>query len=263
MTYTPQPLKDLRTAFVGWTGCPRENFSIARSCQPGRGFRGYHLGKDQIFGSQGSCVGQRWDDYSVKTARDKAGLSDARAAIDIQFNRNTLDRGAAKLLREFSTWLVAQCQANAAGTADIREVIYSPDGTTVLRYDRERGIKSAPKPGEADKSHTWHTHVSFYRDSEARAKTPTFAGYFKTAPAPESPPSEPEVQPVTVDEIKQLQQLLNSLGATPALVVDGLFGPKTRAALVAALTTAPQVVLAAARQKTAIGEAINTLEAVR
>ncbi len=263
MTYTPQALRDLRTALIGWTGCPTENFSVARGCGSGRGFRGYHLGKDQIFGSQGSCTGQRWDDYSVKTARDKAGLSDARAAMDIQFGRNTLGRGAARLLREFSTWLVAQCQANAPGTADIREVIYSPDGTTVLRYDRERGVKSAPKPGEADKSHTWHTHVSFYRDSEARAKTSTFAGYFKPTPAPEPPPPEPEVQPMTIDKIKQLQQLLNSLGAAPALVVDGLFGPKTRAALVGALTTTPQLVVDLTRQKSAIGEAISALEAVR
>jgi hypothetical protein len=261
MAFTPQSLADLRAAFVSWTGCPTENFSVARSCQPGRGFRGYHLGKDQIFGSQGSCTGQRWDDYSVKTARDKGGLTDARAAMDIQFGHNTLGRGAAKVLREFSTWLVAQCQANARGTSDIREVIYSPDGTTVLRYDRERGVKSAPKPGEADKSHTWHTHVSFYRDSEARAKTPTFAGYFKAAPAPEPLPPEPELQPVTIDEVKQLQQLLNTLGTTPALVVDGLFGPKTRAALAAALTTAPRLVLDLSRQKSAIGEAIKTLEA--
>ncbi|CAN5749237.1 hypothetical protein BH23CHL7_BH23CHL7_17170 [soil metagenome] len=261
MTYTPQPLRDLRTAFVAWTGCPTENFSIARGCSPGRGFRGYHLGKDQIFGSQGTCTGERWNDYSVKTARDKVGLSDARAAMDIQFGRNTLGRGGARVLREFSTWLVAQCQANAPGTSDIREVIYSSDGEIVLRYDRERGVKSAPKPGEADQSHTWHTHVSFYRDSEARAKTPTFAGFFKTAPAPEPSPTEPEVLPVTVDEIKQLQQLLNSLGATPVLVVDGLFGPKTRAALAAALTTTPLLVLDLTRQKRAIGEAIKTLEA--
>jgi hypothetical protein len=259
MAFTPQTLRELRAALVAWTGCPTENFSIARGCSPSRGFRGYHLGKDQIFGSQGSCTGEKWNDYSVKTARDKAGLSDARNAIDIQFNRNTLDRGAAKLLREFSTWLVAQCQANAPGTADVREVIYSPDGTTVLRYDRERGVKSVPKAGEADKSHTWHTHVSFYRDSEARAKTPTFAGYFVTAPAPE--PLQPEVQPVTIDEVKQLQQVLNTLGTTPALVVDGLFGPKTRAILAAALTTAPRLVLDLSRQKSAIGEAIKTLEA--
>jgi hypothetical protein len=216
MAFTPQPIRDLRAALIAWTGCPTENFSVARGCDSGRGYRGYHLGKDQIFGSDGSCVGQRWNDYSVKTARDKAGLTDARSAIDIKFDGNTLGRGAAKVLREFSTWLVAQCQANAVGTADIREVIYSPDGTTVLRYDRERGVKSEPKPGEADQSHTWHTHVSFYRDSEARAKTPTFAGYFEPTPAPRVAPTEPEVQPVTVDEVKQLQQLLNRLGTAGA-----------------------------------------------
>ncbi|MDI3298277.1 MAG: DUF1906 domain-containing protein [Bacillota bacterium] len=39
---------------------------------------------------------------------------------------------------------------------------------------------------------------------------------------------------VDPDSVRKLQQLLNALGANPPLVVDGIFGPKTRAALMAA-----------------------------
>ena len=63
--------------------------------------------------------------------------------------------------------------------ADVREIIYSPDGQRVLRWDRERGASSMPRPGEADASHLTHTHVSFYRDSEHRDKVPLFAPYFE------------------------------------------------------------------------------------
>jgi hypothetical protein len=57
---------------------------------------GYHLGRDRIYtippGSSGA-------DYSIQTARDKAGLSDAAAAIDIKFESDYL------VLRRLSVWL--------------------------------------------------------------------------------------------------------------------------------------------------------------
>jgi hypothetical protein len=87
---------------------------------------GYHLGRDRIFGPDG----EREEDYSVKTDRDKEFVSDAASALDI---------GAFKRLREMSMFIVAQGQANAPDTHDIREVIFSPDGVTVLRWDRQRG----------------------------------------------------------------------------------------------------------------------------
>lgn len=49
---------------------------------------------------------------------------------------------------------------------------------------------------------------------------------------------------VTPDDVKTLQTLLNSLGANPALVVDGIFGPKTRAALQGAKVNATDAILA-------------------
>src|SRR4029453_10292886 len=50
---------------------------------------GYHLGKDRIFSDcackpDGTCEpGKRWNDYSVTRSRDKAGLTNAAAAIDL------------------------------------------------------------------------------------------------------------------------------------------------------------------------------------
>ncbi len=135
--------------------------------------RGYHLGKDRIY--DGSGPGQGGADYSVQTSRDKAGLSNAASALDL----GRLD-GSLANLREFNRWFVARCRVNAAGTRDVREVIYTADGRTVLRWDRQRGYNSAPRPGESDPSHLWHTHISFYRDSEERGKVDLFRPYFET-----------------------------------------------------------------------------------
>lgn len=132
--------------------------------------RGYHVGKDRIRSST---------DYSIQTARDKRGLTNAASALDL----GRLD-GSLHNLQEFSKWFVNdRCRKNAPGTSDVREVIYSPDGRTVLRWDRQRGYASAPRPGESDNSHTWHTHISFYRDSEHREKVSLFRPYFETEEA--------------------------------------------------------------------------------
>lgn len=127
----------------------------------------YHLGADQLTAGA----------YSTVTARDRAGLTNAASGIDL----GRLDRSLEDL-RTFSKWLVAEGQRNAAGTSDIREIIYSPDGKTVLRWDRERGYGSYPRTGEADLSHLTHTHVSYYRDSRTRDKIATWAGYFAPQP---------------------------------------------------------------------------------
>ncbi len=121
----------------------------------------YHLGKSQL----------RSDSYSiVESSRDRNGLTDAAAALDIgefSFTRN----GKTHNLRTFSAWLVAQCKAGTADTKDIREVIYSTDGTTVKRWDR-LGRRSI-----GDSSHRWHTHISYFRDSEKRDKAGLFRRY--------------------------------------------------------------------------------------
>lgn len=124
-----------------------------------QGGTSYHLGKDDLDLAA--------DPYSARTARDKAGLTDAASAMDIGEFRVTTPKGTFTQ-RDFAIWLVKECQANAPDTSDIREVIYSPDGKVVLRYDRERGYTSAPRTGEADSSHITHDHASLYRDAEKR-----------------------------------------------------------------------------------------------
>lgn len=148
----------------------------------------YHLGRDRLLSTA----------YSIKTVRDRNGLTDAASAIDIGRVAGSLGK-----LRSLSTWLVSQARWNAAGTSDIREIIYSADGRTVLRWDRERGYASAPRAGEADSSHLTHTHVSYYRDSQRRDKVALFKRYFATRPLPDTStePTEDDVVVVTIERL--------------------------------------------------------------
>jgi hypothetical protein len=133
--------------------------------------KGYHLGADRIFDGGGPGIG--WDDYSVKLARDKAGLTNAASAIDL----GKLD-GSLGELRRFSRWLVRRCQAKADGYRDVREVIYwNPDTAAVERWSGVDGLIHTG-PGQGDLSHRTHTHISYYRDSEGRDKRPLFAPFF-------------------------------------------------------------------------------------
>jgi len=167
MSYAPATLNDLRTYWQS------QNGTYLGIVGDTRHTKGYHLGRDRIYDGTGPGLGDA--DYSVKTARDKRGLTDGAAAFDF----GKLD-GSFTKLQAFSVWLVEErCRRNAPGTSDIREVIYSPDGDTVLRWDRQRGYASAPRPGEADNSHRWHTHISYYRDSEQRDKVSLIRGYFE------------------------------------------------------------------------------------
>lgn len=111
---------------------------------------GYHCGEDRLDPSR---------DYSVvESSRDRAGLDEWACALDVGEFRVTTPRGTFDL-RHYSRWLVAQCIAGTADTRDLREVIYSPDGETVRRWDR-LGRRSG-----GDSSHLWHTHKSYFRDA--------------------------------------------------------------------------------------------------
>lgn len=165
MTFAPETLKqaraylkaqdaDLSDAELGIVGGPSH---IAQGTS-------YHLGKDDLILSK--------NPYSVRTARDKAGLSNAASALDID---DDLDE-----LRQLSIWMVDQCRQGAPDTYDIREIIFSPDGVNVYRWDRERGQTSQPIPDD-DLSHRTHTHVSYYRDSEFRDKVSLFQRFYREA----------------------------------------------------------------------------------
>jgi len=160
MTFAPPTLLELAQF---WTDHGGVNLGIVGDADHAAKGYSYHLGKDQLVDGA----------YSAKTARDRAGLSNAASAIDLGRLGGTLAGLAA-----FSRWLVQQGRANAPGTSDIREVIYTPDGQVVLRWDRERGYASEPRAGEADDSHLTHTHVSFYRDAELRDHTTAIRRYF-------------------------------------------------------------------------------------
>lgn len=144
---------------------------------------GYHLGRDRIYDGSGPGLGD--GDYSVVLSRDKAGLTNAASALDIGKLNGSLTE-----LQAFSRWLVQRAIDGATGTKDIREIIYSPDGVYVKRWSgvdgkvytslrkNADGSISVITPGNGDASHLWHTHISFYRDSENRDKTGLFAPYF-------------------------------------------------------------------------------------
>ncbi|MEU6075269.1 hypothetical protein [Micromonospora sp. NPDC047074] len=142
--------QDLESAEVGIVGDPAH-----------RG--GYHCGSDRVLPR----------DYSVvESSRDSTGLTLDAAALDVgQFEVRS--GGRTHDLRSFSTWCVAQCVAGTSDSRDIREIIYSPDGKVVRRWDRLR------KRTSGDKSHLWHTHISFFRDSikAKRDQTPLFRRY--------------------------------------------------------------------------------------
>jgi hypothetical protein len=160
MTFAPPSLLDARAYLKSRTGLTSVELGITGDPDHAAKGTSYHLGKDQLTD----------DAYSRRTARDRAGLSNAASALDI---------GMFARLREMSVWLVGQCRANAPDTRDIREVIYSPDGKVVWRWDRERGVTSQPRTGEASNSHLTHTHVSWYRDSEFRDRTAVFRRFFE------------------------------------------------------------------------------------
>lgn len=162
MSTSPASLLTLRSYLADRTGLSAVSLGIVGDV---RHTRGYHLGRDRIY----SVAGVGDADYSIQTARDKKGLTNAASAIDI---------GMFPRLRDMSVWLVERCRSGAIDCRDIREIIYSPDGVTTLRWDRERGVTSGPRTGEA-RPHTDHSHFSWYRDSELRDKVGPFKAYFE------------------------------------------------------------------------------------
>lgn len=172
MTFAPPTLRTLGTY---WTAHGGVNLGVVGDVAHQAKGTSYHLGKSQLDAGA----------YSAVTRRDRAGLSDAASAIDLGRIDGSLGR-----LQSFSSWLVTQARANKPGTGDMREIIYSPDGRQVMRWDRERGYTSLPRSGEADDSHLTHTHISWYRDAEARDHTTAFRPYFVSITPPDTSTGE-------------------------------------------------------------------------
>ena len=160
MTRAPGALTKARAYLINSYGVAPEKVGIVGGPHHAGG---YHCGADRTVAN----------DYSVvESSRDRKGLTDAAAALDIgTFSKKVGSRTLN--LRSLSVWLVAQCKAGTADTRDIREVIYTDDGKTVKRWDR-LGIRTG-----GDDSHLWHTHISYFRDSESRDKTALFKQYLE------------------------------------------------------------------------------------
>lgn len=156
-TYAPQQLLALRQYMKGKTGLADNALGIVGDTSH---VGGYHHGWSMRRLSNGNTADYSWNE----SARDWGHTSDAASAFDI---------GMFPRLRELSLWLVRECEAGAPDTLDIREVIYSPDGIAVRRWDRLRRRSSG------DDSHLTHTHVSFFRDAEDRDKVGVFQRFFE------------------------------------------------------------------------------------
>lgn len=179
--------QDLEPAEVGIVGDPNHK-------------GGYHCGSDRVVPN----------DYSVvESTRDSSGLTLHASALDVGLF-SVSSGGATHNLRTFSTWCVSQCAAGAGDARDIREIIYSPDGTTVRRWDR------LGKRTSGDSSHLFHTHFSFFRDSTkaGRDQTPLFRRYL-TAIGLIAPP-KPET------DMEQTDKLIKNTGSPTRTVGDVL-----------------------------------------
>jgi hypothetical protein len=169
MTFAPPTI--VQAAKV-WTSNGGKNLGIVGNAAH-RARQSYHNGKDAIDEFHRTAA----NDYSIRLKADRDGLTNAASALDLGRLNGSLDE-----LRAFSKWLVEYTQDAGPGTEDIREIIFA--GThkgkiVVLRWLRDRGVASAPQPGEADDSHLTHSHISWLRSSEFSDKTGPFRTYFE------------------------------------------------------------------------------------
>lgn len=157
MTYAPQALLDVRAYLRPLTGLSDAELGIVGDENHDGG---YHHGWDNRNISNGATKDYSW----TESSRDSSHKTNAARALDV---------GMFPELRDMSVWIVGQCQAGASDTLDMREIIYSPDGKVVLRWDR-LGIRD-----DGDPSHQTHTHFSWFADAEHRAKTGPFKRFFE------------------------------------------------------------------------------------
>lgn len=158
MTYAPQTLTALDTY---WRARGGVSLGIVGNAAHNAKGTSYHLGKDKLTATA----------YSRVLPRDRAGLTDAASAIDLGRLGGTYPG-----LQAFSSWLAEQCMAGAPGSSDVREVIFSPDGKTVVGWSALQPDSLIPNYGDA--THRTHTHISYFRDSELRDKTELFKPYW-------------------------------------------------------------------------------------
>jgi len=209
MTYAPASLKAAQVYLQGKTWLPWVSLGIVGDENH---VGGYHQGEPNVPAS----------DYSRdESPRDENGLSGAASALDIgKFSRD------GKTLQGLSLWIVGQCKAGAPDTRDIREVIYSPDGVTVKRWDR-LGQRSS-----GDSSHLQHTHISYHRDAEGRDKVSLFKRFFEGTPSDLPGGIMLPKYGDSGEEVRYWQRMLAATGETfPKYGLDGDYGDEMAAAV--------------------------------
>lgn len=196
MTYAPDDLLVVRAAIATWTGLPAVALGIVGDTAHAGG---YHCGADRIVSG----------DYSaVESSRDWMGLTMAASALDVgEFS--TDGPGGPITLRSLSVAIADGILSGDPRLSDVREIIYSPHGSHVVRVDR-LGIRS-----DGDDSHLTHTHLSFFRDSEGRrAESNGFLGLISDI-------FDGKVDDVTPEQAKQLGDAAYTLTHVPVVDADG------------------------------------------
>lgn len=165
VTYAPGDLLAVRTYVQQKTGLPVESLGIVGDTSHNSS-GGYHVGHD-VLHLLGVAPEDPGGDYSyTESQRDRNGLTNAASAFDLGGNFSRF--------REITLGIVNACKNNDPRAREIREVIYTDNGTTVKRWDR-LGIRNT-----GDSSHLNHTHISFFRDSDGfRDDNDNFLGLLK------------------------------------------------------------------------------------
>lgn len=136
---------------------------------------GYHEGEDLLIAA-GRAPGPQYphSDYSYADAPARDLYPNGRLAGGNYASAFDLGGGFPRRL-EFNIWMLGRLQANDPRARDIREMIYTPDGTVVRRFDR-----TGKQANSGDSTHLSHTHFSFFRDSQGRrAGDDNFLGLLK------------------------------------------------------------------------------------
>lgn len=153
MTFAPQRLLQLRDYLHQQTGLPFVSLGIVGDSAH-RG--GFHCGRDRLI----------TNDYSNRTARDRAGLTEAASASDT---------GNFRGLVALTKWAVGE--ARAGRRPDTREIIGPWSDGRAYRFDHLGGW-AAQLRARGD-SHESHMHESWYRDSEGRDKIRFYRPFFE------------------------------------------------------------------------------------
>jgi hypothetical protein len=167
MTTAPQDLLNVRAYLQIKTGLDAASLGIAGDAAHAS-TGGYHEGRDDL-----AAAGQLTSDYSVDESVRDSNPTNSASAFDL--GNFTAPGPTGQLDRHAVTSAVlAALNRGDPRVADVREMIYSLDDVNVHRWDR-LGIRST-----GDSSHTFHTHWSFFRDSEGRRDADTnFLGLIK------------------------------------------------------------------------------------